>query len=87
VAPQRIAVAGAGVSGLTAAYVPDRGGRARNHDVTASDGRGFAVDSGFVVFNFDSRTYPTLLKQGRILLRDAYFVRHLIVPWVSAVWS
>lgn len=193
-APQRIAVIGAGVSGLTAAYVLDRGGRevtvfeadarigghAHTHDVTASDGRGFAVDSGFIVFN--SRTYPTLLKlfaelgvttqptemsssvkcleckleyglrptgggvlgrlfpdrrllfnrkylrllkQGPIFIRDArelleqtgelrpgdyhyvpdlttgptlgefltakdypdYFVQHLIVPWVSAVWS
>lgn len=72
--PQRIAVVGAGVSGLTAAYVLTRGGRevtlfeadgrlgghAHTHDVTGSDGRTHSVDSGFIVFN--ERTYPTLLK-------------------------
>jgi predicted NAD/FAD-binding protein len=69
---RRIAVVGAGVSGLTAAWVLQRsadvtlyeadnrlGGHAHTHDVI----RGAAtigVDSGFIVHN--ERTYPTLLR-------------------------
>jgi len=66
-------VIGAGVSGLTAAYLLDRthdvtlfeadnrlGGHAHTHDVTASDGSRHAVDSGFIVHN--DRTYPWLRK-------------------------
>ncbi len=62
---------GSGVSGLTAAYVlrgshdvtvfetQDRlGGHAHTHDVAGSDGRTYAVDSGFIVHN--DRTYPLL---------------------------
>ncbi len=64
---------GSGVSGLTAAYVlrgshhvtvfeaADRlGGHAHTQDVTASDGRSYAVESGFIVHN--DRTYPLLRK-------------------------
>jgi predicted NAD/FAD-binding protein len=64
-------VVGSGISGLTAAYVlrhthevtvfeaDDRvGGHAHTHDVVASDGRTYAVDSGFIVHN--DRTYPLL---------------------------
>lgn len=69
---RRIAVIGAGVSGLTAAYLLQRqadvtlyeaddrlGGHAHTHDVNVDD-RVFAVDSGFIVHN--RRTYPNLLR-------------------------
>ena len=68
-----MAVIGAGVSGLTAAYLLSRthdvtvfeaedrlGGHAHTHDVTDSDGRRHAVDSGFIVHN--DQTYPWLRK-------------------------
>jgi predicted NAD/FAD-binding protein len=70
---RRIAVVGAGVAGLTAAYVLQRradvtlyeaddrlGGHAHTHDVESGDGRMLAVDSGFIVHN--RRTYPNLLR-------------------------
>jgi predicted NAD/FAD-binding protein len=70
---RRIAVIGAGVAGLTAAYVLQRhadvtlyeaddrlGGHAHTHDVESGDGRMLAVDSGFIVHN--RRTYPMLLR-------------------------
>lgn len=66
-----VAVVGAGVSGLTAAYLLSRshdvtlyeadhrlGGHAHTHDVTDTDGHQHAVDSGFIVHN--DRTYPLL---------------------------
>ena len=68
-----VAVIGAGISGLTAAYLLSRthdvtlfeaegrlGGHAHTHDVTDSDGRQHAVDSGFIVHN--DVTYPWLRK-------------------------
>ncbi|NHD16175.1 MULTISPECIES: FAD-dependent oxidoreductase [unclassified Actinopolyspora] len=68
-----VAVIGAGVSGLTAAYllrhrygvllfdVDDRlGGHAHTHRVRTADGRTIGVDSGFIVHN--ERTYPNLLR-------------------------
>jgi predicted NAD/FAD-binding protein len=66
-------VIGAGVSGLTAAYLLSRthdvtlfeaedrlGGHAHTHDVLGRDGRQYAVDSGFIVHN--DVTYPWLRK-------------------------
>ncbi len=70
---RRIAVVGAGVSGLTAAWVLQRsadvtlyeaderlGGHAHTHDVVRGSGGSVAVDTGFIVHN--ERTYPTLLR-------------------------
>ncbi len=66
-----VAVVGAGVAGLTAAYIlagtyevtlyeaDDRlGGHAHTHDVTDPAGTALAVDTGFIVHN--DRTYPHL---------------------------
>jgi uncharacterized protein len=68
-----VAVVGAGVSGLTAAYVlqraydvtlyeaePRLGGHAHTHDVVTPDGRLVPIDSGFIVHN--RSTYPNLLR-------------------------
>ncbi|MGW6277035.1 NAD(P)/FAD-dependent oxidoreductase [Kribbella sp. NPDC055071] len=68
---ETVAVVGAGVSGLTAAYLlarscdvtlyeadPRLGGHADTHDVTDPAGRRLAVDTGFIVHN--DRTYPLL---------------------------
>ncbi|QWC85702.1 FAD-dependent oxidoreductase [Nocardioidaceae bacterium] len=66
-----VAVVGAGISGLTAAYLlrgdhdvtlfesePRAGGHAHTHDVDLADGSPAAVDSGFIVLN--DRTYPVV---------------------------
>ena len=71
-APDRVAVVGSGVAGLTAAHVLARqahvtlyeadsrlGGHADTHVVDTSDGT-IAVDTGFIVHN--ERTYPNLLR-------------------------
>ena len=68
-----VAVIGAGVAGLTAAYLLQRaydvtlyeaqdrlGGHAHTHDIAADDGRALALDSGFLVYN--TRTYPHLIR-------------------------
>jgi predicted NAD/FAD-binding protein len=68
-----IAVIGAGVAGLTAAYLLRHshrvtlfeadarlGGHAHTHRVPAGDGAILGVDSGFIVHN--ERTYPNLLR-------------------------
>ena len=72
-ARDRVAVIGAGVSGLTAAYLlqrrydvvlyeaePRLGGHAHTHDVVTADDRVVPVDSGFIVHN--QVTYPNLLR-------------------------
>ena len=69
----RVAVVGAGVSGLTAAYVlqgshdvtlfeaQDRlGGHAHTHAVSSPSGGSVSVDSGFIVHN--EATYPNLIR-------------------------
>lgn len=73
-----VAVVGAGVSGLTAAYVLSGshdvtlyesdarlGGHAHTHTVPTSSGAEARVDSGFIVHN--ERTYPHLLRLFREL--------------------
>jgi predicted NAD/FAD-binding protein len=67
------AVIGAGVAGLTAAYLLQRrydvtlyeaqdrlGGHAHTHDVTTAGGRALALDSGFLVHS--THTYPHLVR-------------------------
>jgi uncharacterized protein len=68
---RRIAVIGAGISGLTAAYILQRstsvtvyeandrlGGHAHTHHLDTPDGRKVAIDSGFITFSHKS--YPNL---------------------------
>jgi uncharacterized protein len=68
-----VAVVGAGVAGLTAAYLLQRqfdvtlyeaqsrlGGHAHTHEVLSADDRVLPIDSGFIVCN--NRTYPYLLR-------------------------
>ena len=67
----RVAIIGAGVSGLTAAYYLSKntcwdvtvfesrdriGGHAHAHELVDDSGRNFVVDTGFIVFN--DRNYP-----------------------------
>ncbi|HUZ56233.1 MAG TPA: FAD-dependent oxidoreductase [Streptosporangiaceae bacterium] len=74
----RAAVVGAGVSGLTAAYLLQRrydvtlyeadgrlGGHADTREVPTPDGRLLPLDTGFLVHN--TRTYPTLTRLFREL--------------------
>jgi predicted NAD/FAD-binding protein len=73
VSGRRFAVVGAGVSGLTAAYLltrvgdvslfeaePRLGGHAHTHLVPVADATPIAVDTGFIVYN--ERTYPQLTR-------------------------
>ena len=74
----RAAVVGAGVAGLTAAYLLQRaydvtlyeaddrlGGHAHTHDIVGSGGRSLALDTGFLVHN--THTYPNLIRLFREL--------------------
>jgi predicted NAD/FAD-binding protein len=69
----QVAVIGAGVAGLTAAYLLQRaydvtlyeaqdrlGGHAHTHDIATAGGHLLALDSGFLVHN--TRTYPHLIR-------------------------
>jgi predicted NAD/FAD-binding protein len=69
----QVAVIGAGVAGLTTAYLLQRaydvtlyeaqdrlGGHAHTHDIAAAEGRLLPLDSGFLVHN--TRTYPHLIR-------------------------
>jgi uncharacterized protein len=75
---ERVAVIGAGVSGLTAAYIlqhrydvslydsePRLGGHAHTHDVLTTGEGTIPVDTGFIVHN--QRTYPLLTRLFREL--------------------
>mgnify|MGYP006081937087 FL=1 len=68
----RIAIIGAGISGLTTAYLLNKkhditvfekndyiGGHTHTHDIDM-DGKTFSVDSGFIVYN--ENTYPNFIK-------------------------
>jgi predicted NAD/FAD-binding protein len=70
---EQVAVIGAGVAGLSAAYVLQRrydvtlfeaddrlGGHTHTHEILSPNGASLAVDSGFIVFN--ERTYPQLIR-------------------------
>jgi len=83
----RIAVVGTGISGMTAAYLLHRGhevtvfevndyvgGHTHTVDVTV-EGKTWAVDTGFIVFN--ERTYPNFLS----------LLRRLGVPWQNSNMS
>ncbi len=83
--PLRVAVIGAGISGLTAAYYLSRntcwdvtvyerreriGGHAHSHELTDDQGQPFVVDTGFIVFN--DRNYPNF----RHLLSHIHIAPH-----------
>ena len=83
----RIAVVGAGISGLVTAYLLCQehevtifeqndyiGGHTRTVDV-ASGGQNLAVDTGFIVFN--EKTYPNFIR----------LLKRLDVPWQPSVMS
>ena len=68
----RIAIIGSGISGLTAAYLLNHdheitlyeandhiGGHTHTHDIEI-EGKIWAVDSGFIVYN--ERTYPNFIR-------------------------
>ena len=67
----KIAIIGTGISGLTAAYILNKnhsislfekndyvGGHTHTHDIQF-EGKTWAVDSGFIVYN--ERTYPNFI--------------------------
>jgi len=71
-APDRIAIIGAGISGITAAWLlsrryqvtliekePQLGGHAHTHYLDSGPDKGTPIDMGFIVLN--DRNYPTLL--------------------------
>lgn len=84
-ARQKIAVVGAGISGITAAYVLSRkhdvvlyeknnyvGGHTNTRVIAEGEDKGAAVDTGFIVCN--ERNYPNFYKMMSLLgveLRDA----------------
>ena len=82
---KRLAVVGAGISGLTAAYYaskltqwdvtifetsPRIGGHAHTHTLNDDSGQSFDVDTGFIVFN--DRNYPNF----RAILKELNVEQH-----------
>ena len=82
---RRVAIVGAGISGLSAAYyaskhthwavtvfeaAPRLGGHAHSHELCDDSGRHFVVDTGFIVFN--DRNYPNF----RAILNDLEVAPH-----------
>src|SRR5215831_3402104 len=82
----QVAVVGAGVAGLTAAYLLQRaydvtlyeaddrlGGHAHSHEIAGDDGLPVTLDTGFIVHN--AHDYPSLLRlfgELGVGTRDSY---------------
>ena len=90
----RIAIIGGGISGMTAAYLLSEdheitlfeagdyaGGHTHTHDVEV-EGKTYAVDTGFIVFN--ETTYPNFVKLIKQLGVD--YQPSSMTSWVFSGW-